>query len=54
MPADSVGSEISQLMRRGPSKGPQQGRKMPQRQAVAVALSMKRRGDFRKPRGRSL
>jgi hypothetical protein len=48
MPASSVGSEISQLMRKGPSRGPQKGQRMPQRQAVAVALSMKRRGAFAK------
>lgn len=47
MPASSVGAEISQLMRRGPGAGPQKGRKMPQKQAVAVALSMKRRGAFK-------
>jgi hypothetical protein len=54
MPASSVSSEIRQLMARGPSTGPQAGKKMPQRQAIAVALSMKRRGAFRKPGGRTV
>ncbi len=48
MPASTVGAEISQLMKKGPSRGPQKGKKFPQRQAVAAALSMKRRGAFRK------
>lgn len=56
MPASSVGAEISHLMKTGPGSGPQKGRRMPQKQAVAVALSMKRRGKIRnggKRRGRS-
>ncbi len=48
MPAENVGAEISQLMRHGPSRGPQKGRRMGQRQAVAVALDEARRGEFGK------
>lgn len=36
-------------MTRGPSRGPQKGRRMPRKQAIAVALSMKRRGAFGAP-----
>jgi hypothetical protein len=46
MPASSVGQEIKQLQSSGPSKGPQKGRRMPHKQAVAVALNMARRGSF--------
>jgi hypothetical protein len=46
MPADRVGDEISQLVRRGPSRGPQKGRPYGQRQAVAAAMNMNRNGAF--------
>lgn len=47
MPAETVSDEISQLMRKGPSRGPRKGQKYTQKQAVAAALDMQRRGDNR-------
>lgn len=44
-----VSGEISQLMKKGPTKGPQKGKPMPQKQAVAVALSVARRKGFKSP-----
>lgn len=46
MPAGSVGAEISQLTRRGPMRGPQRGKPMDRKQAIAVALSQARKGAF--------
>jgi hypothetical protein len=46
MPAATVSDEIRQLMRSGPSRGAQQGRRYSQRQAVAASLNMARRGEF--------
>ena len=45
-----VSDEISHLMKEGPSKGPQKGKKMPQKQAVAVALDVARRKGFKSPK----
>jgi len=42
-----VGDEISHLMKDGPSKGPQKDKKMPQKQAIAVALDVARRKGFK-------
>lgn len=42
-----VSSEISRMMKKGPSSGPQKGKKMPQKQAIAVALSVARRKGFK-------
>jgi len=42
-----VSDEISHLMKDGPSKGPQKGKKMPQKQAIAVALDVARRKGFK-------
>lgn len=42
-----VSDEISHLIKDGPSKGPQKGKKMPQKQAVAVALDVARRKGFK-------
>lgn len=42
-----VGDEISHLMKDGPSKGPQKGKKMPQKQAIAVALDVADRKGFK-------
>jgi len=42
-----VSDEISHLMKDGPSKGPQKGKKMPQKQAIAVALDVARREGFK-------
>jgi len=42
-----VSDEISHLMRDGPSKGPQKDKKMPQKQAVAVALDVAHRKGFK-------
>jgi len=42
-----VSDEISHLMKDGPSKGPQKDKKMPQKQAVAVALDVARRKGFK-------
>lgn len=42
-----VSDEISHLMKDGPSKGPQKGKTMPQKQAVAVALDVARRKGFK-------
>ena len=44
-----VSDEISHLMKEGPSKGPQKGKKMPQKQAVAVALDVARRKGLKTP-----
>jgi hypothetical protein len=55
MPADSVGDEISRLVRKGPSRGPQSGRPYGRDQAVAAALNMGRKGAFgRKAKRRKL
>jgi len=42
-----VSDEISHLMKEGPSKGPQKDKKMPQKQAIAVALDVARRKGFK-------
>jgi len=42
-----VSNEISHLMKDGPGKGPQKNKKMPQRQAVAVALDVARRKGYK-------
>lgn len=42
-----VGGEISKLVRKGPSKGPQKGKPYPQKQAVAAALSIARRKGYK-------
>ena len=42
-----VGDEISHLMKDGPSKGPQTGKKMTQKQAIAVALDVARRKGYK-------
>jgi len=44
-----VSDEISHLIKDGPSKGSQKGKKMPQKQAVAVALDVARRKGFKTP-----
>lgn len=46
MPASSVGAEIKQLTRRGPSRGPRKGKKYSRRQAIAAAMNMARQGAF--------
>lgn len=55
MPAESVGDEIRHLMRSGPDRGPEKGKRYGQKRAVAAALNMARRGKIRagkRPRGR--
>jgi len=42
-----VSDEISHLIKDGPSKGPQKYKKMPQKQAVAVALDVARRKGYK-------
>jgi len=42
-----VSDEISHLMKEGPSKGLQKNKKMPQKQAIAVALDVSRRKGFK-------
>lgn len=42
-----VSDEISHLMRDGPSKGPQKGKTMPQKQAIAVALDVAKHKGFK-------
>lgn len=46
MPFRDVGEEISRLTHRGPSRGPNKGKRMTRHQAIAASLSMARRGDF--------
>jgi hypothetical protein len=48
MPAGSVSEEISHLVRRGPDRGPEKGKPYSQKRAVAAALSMQRRGRYRR------
>jgi hypothetical protein len=54
MPASSFGAEVKQLMTKGPSKGPRKGQPYPQKQALAASYSMRRRGAFKKSRGRKV
>jgi len=42
-----VSAEISRFMKKGPRKGPQKGKRMPQNQAIAVALDVARRKGFK-------
>jgi hypothetical protein len=44
-----VGTEIGRMMRKGPSSGPQKGKKMHQKQAVAVALNVARKKGYKVP-----
>lgn len=48
MPAGSIGEEISHLKKKGISSGPRKGSKVHHKQAIAIALSMARKGEFGK------
>ena len=52
LPADSVGEEVSQLVRRGPSRGPEKGKPYSHKRAVGAAMAMKRAGKFKRGKKR--